>query len=224
MVRAELGLRGRPTVRRGLFAFFAVPILVARCQGRKSRMALRAEQHRQRLSASSAVRSRGGGWPTWGLVVASRRRLQGARVLFAKLRNNPGLRRGKAPPAGFGTGGGTTRGRTGKGHGGRGFSEIAQRPRLPPGQARPAGFGTGGFLRNCATTLGSSVRGHALRSSARGCARCNSLAPAWWQLPPGWIFGRHTLTRVAARPARRIKRLGACLGPHFAAQTRKRER
>jgi hypothetical protein len=84
--------------------------------------------------------------------------------------------------------------------------------------------GRGCFSRNCATTLGSSVRGHALRSSARGYARCNSLAPAWWQLPPGWIFGRHTFTRVAARPARRIKRLGACLGPLFAAQARKRER
>jgi hypothetical protein len=160
MVRAELGLRGRPTVRRDLFAFFAVPILVARCQGGKSRMALRAEHHRQRLSASSAVWSRDGGWPTWGLAVAGRRRLQGARVLFAKLRNNPGLRRGKAPPAGFGAGGGTTRGRTGTGLGGRGFCELAQRPsgQVREGMVQATVCGRVGRRRK-ALSPGSRVRG-----------------------------------------------------------------
>ncbi len=48
---------------------------------------------------------------------------------------------GQAPPAGLGTAGGTTRGRTGTARGGRGFCEIAQRPSrrdrlLPPGSTR----------------------------------------------------------------------------------------
>jgi hypothetical protein len=45
------------------------------------------------------------------------------------------------------------------------------------------------FSRKRATTLGRVLRGHALGSSARGCVRRNSVAPAWSRRWPGRVFG-----------------------------------
>jgi hypothetical protein len=99
-------------------------------------MALRAERRHRRISASAVVRSHRGERPTWGLAAPSRRRLQGAQVLFAKLRNNPGPRR-----AGF-----SRRVRHGRGHDpAEGQAQVAAdvvfaKLRNDP----PVGFGTGG--------------------------------------------------------------------------------
>jgi hypothetical protein len=68
-----------------------------------------------------------------------------AGVVFAKLRNDPGLRRGRLLPpeqasaAGLAPSGCAAPGKDGRRSGGRDFCEIAQRPRPPPGQAPPAG-------------------------------------------------------------------------------------
>jgi hypothetical protein len=106
-------------------------------------MALRAVGCRWRLFASAVVQSRRGEWPTWGLAVASRRRLQG-RGAFSRNRATTLPRRGRHLPLGSAR---------------AGFREMRNNP--------PAGSGTGGarpgerraqvaadvVLRNCATTL-----------------------------------------------------------------------
>jgi len=61
----------------------------------------------------------------------------------------------------------------------------------------PASAGAGSSRRarrervfaKCATTRGAVARECALGQVPRGCARCNSPAPAWWRLRPGWVFG-----------------------------------
>ncbi len=115
-------------------------------------MALRAVGCRWRLFASAVVQSRRGEWPTWGLAVASRRRLQG-RGAFSRNRATTLPRRGRHLPLGSAR---------------AGFREMRNNP--------PAGSGTGGarpgerraqvaadvVLRNCATTLplGPARAGH----------------------------------------------------------------
>ncbi len=100
----------------------------AGCRGRGVLFAkLRNNPGPRRAGSSRRVRHGRGHDPAEGQAQVA------ADLDFAKLRNDP--------PAGFGTGGGTTRGRTGTGRGGRGFCEIAQRPSrrrrlLSPGSAR----------------------------------------------------------------------------------------
>ncbi len=152
-------------------------------------MALRAVGCRWRLFASAVVQSRRGEWPTWGLAVASRRRLQG-RGAFSRNR--------ATTPAFAGTPRSPHRGRTGTGRVSRGFAKSRNNPLGPvragarPGERQaqvaadgvfaksrnnpPAGSGTGGarpgegraqvasavVLRNRATTLplGPARAGH----------------------------------------------------------------
>jgi hypothetical protein len=89
------------------------------------------------------------------------------RMWFCEIAQRPRPPPGQAPPAGFGTGGGTTRGRTGTGRGGRGFAKLRNDPGLRRGRLLPLGSARAGarpgndghrsrrtwFLRNCATTL-----------------------------------------------------------------------
>ena len=120
---------------------------------------------------------------------------------------------GQAPLAGFGPGGGTTRGRTGTGRGGRGFCEIAQRPSrrgrlLPPGSAgRGHDPGKDGhrsrrtwFLRNCATTLPPGQAPPAGFGAGGGTTRGRT----------GTGRGGRGFCEIAQRPSRRVRpRAGA---------------
>ena len=85
---------------RDLFAFYLrFRFLLLAVRAWKGRMALRADHHRQRFSASSAVgpaeaAGRLGGWPAWGLAM-----MGGGGQAFREMRNDPRVKRPRACPA-----------------------------------------------------------------------------------------------------------------------------
>ena len=127
---------------------------------------------------------------------------------------------GQAPLAGLDTGGGTTRGRTGTGRGGRGFCEIAQRPSrrgrlLSPGSA--GGGTTLGkdrhrsrrtwFLRNAQRPSGRVLRRGcpgsgaprvcAMQQSGTGLVAATSGLGLWGRAPSPSSLRASTLSRKA---------------------------
>ncbi len=119
-----------------------------------------------------------------GLAVASRRRSQGRGCFSRNCATT--LPPGQAPPAGFGTGGSTTRGRTVTGRGGRGFCEIAQRPsgQVPRGCARCTGPAPAWWRLRPGWVFGAA---HTLpgRCATRPLPHAGEVNMAAWRVRPG---------------------------------------
>jgi hypothetical protein len=162
MVRADLGLQGRPcgAVYLRFCVFCGSPSSCSLSAHRRAGWRFARSAGHRRSSASAVVRSKGGERPTWGLVVTGRGRLAAVGAVVAKCATTVrGSARGCIPAVGMGRGG--IRGAT---------SAVFAKceTTLPPGQTPAAGIALGrcaaqgqdgrrslgdAVLPNCATTL-----------------------------------------------------------------------
>jgi hypothetical protein len=207
MVRADLGLQGRPcgAVYLRFCVFCGSPSSCSLSAHRRAGWRFARSAGHRRSSASAVVRSKGGERPTWGLVVTGRGRLAAVGAVVAKCATTVrGSARGSIPAVGMGRGGirgatsavfakcettlrgsargcipavGMGRGGIGEG-GGRVFAKCATT--LPPGQTPAAGIALG----RCAAqgqdgrrSLGDAVLPNCATTLSPGQAIAAGLAP-----------------------------------------------